>query len=144
MAQVIMGIFSSYRDAHDALRALQLEGLGRDDAQLYVGHGPQVHRLGPPLPAGAEVARSDGAEYAAHGEHQGTVAPTARSPSRPEAGKKREPPLADVRVRTLLVIKAATALKLSAVREVLHAYGASAVRDPNGKWHFSPYATPSQ
>jgi hypothetical protein len=36
MPQVIVGLFSSYRDAHEALRALQLLGLARDDGPLYL------------------------------------------------------------------------------------------------------------
>ena len=39
MNQVIVGVFASYRDGHEALRALQLAGLKRDDAHLYrAGH----------------------------------------------------------------------------------------------------------
>ena len=80
MPQVIVGLLSSYRDAHEALRALPLLGLGRDDGHLYrtgqrdadlrFAEGEASHKVEPPTP--------DSAEYVAHGEHQGVVGTTNR------------------------------------------------------------------
>lgn len=143
MPQVIVGVFSSYRDGHDALRALQLEGLGRDDGHLYLSHGRDEHADGSMF-EGFEFCPSDNAEYAAHGEHLGVVAAANRDSSKVDVpaapvATQSDTPLADARARTLLVVNETTAIKLSVAREILHAHGAIAVKDPSGKWHFSPY-----
>jgi len=73
MPQVIVGLFSTYRDAHEALRALQLVGLGRDDGQLYrtEQRDADVRFVEGEAPLEVEPRASDSAEYVAHGEHQG-------------------------------------------------------------------------
>jgi hypothetical protein len=152
MPQVIVGLFSSYRDAHEALRALQLLGLGRDNGHLYrtgqrdvevrFAEGEAPREVEPPTP--------DSAEYAAHGEHQGVVGTTNRFRSSgidsPVADKGVEPASNEASARALLVVNAPTALKLTTVCEVLYEHGARAVKDANGHWRFSPYrrVCPSQ
>ena len=70
MNQVIVGVFGSWRDGHEALRALQLAGLRRDDAHLYrAGRGEVDNNA--LLPTAHD---EDSAEYVAHGEHQGAIA----------------------------------------------------------------------
>jgi hypothetical protein len=80
MPQVIVGLFSTYRDAHEALRALQLVGLGRDDGQLYrtEQRDADVRFAEGEAPLEVEPRASDSAEYAAHGEHQGAVVKLTR------------------------------------------------------------------
>jgi hypothetical protein len=153
MPQVIVGLFSSYRDAHEALRALQLLGLGRDDGHLYrtgqrdadlrFAEGEAPQEVEPPTP--------DSAEYVAHGEHQGVVGTTNRfrgvgidSPmcaDKDVDDKDVDAASNDASARALLVVNATTALKLTTVWEVLYEHGAMAVKDPNGHWRFSPYRT---
>ncbi|BAN25652.1 putative uncharacterized protein [Caballeronia insecticola] len=138
-----MGVFSSYRDGHEALRALQLAGLRRDDAHLYrAGRGEvDIDALLPP------VHDEDDAEYAAHGEHQGVIARNRFTPSEP----LREPsPATDVAdndatpQRTLLVIRMTDDIKPGAVGDMLHEHGAIAVKDASGHWRFSPFRNPSR
>jgi hypothetical protein len=50
-----------------------------------------------------------------------------------------DPASNDASARTLLVVNAPTATKLTAVCEVLYEHGAMAVKDANGRWRFSPY-----
>jgi hypothetical protein len=141
MNQVIVGVFASYRDGHDALRALQDAGLNRDDAHLYraaKGNGDIDFDAFPP-PAHDE----DDAEYVAHGEHQGVCSRNRFVPAEPI--RRPEPtqtaPAADdaARERTLLVIKMTDDIKPSAISEVLHEHGAIAVKDASGHWRFSPF-----
>jgi hypothetical protein len=153
MPQVIVGLFSSYRDAHDALRALQLAGLGRDDGHLYrtEQRDADVRFAEGEAPLEVEPRASDSAEYAAHGEHQGVVGTTNRfrgsgidSPVCAEKGA--DPASNEASARALLVVNATTAPKLTTVCEVLYEHGARAVKDANGHWRFSPYrrVCPSQ
>jgi hypothetical protein len=146
MPQVIVGLFSLYREAHEALRALQLSGLGRDDGHLYrTGQRAADTRfVEGEAPLEIEPPTPDRAEYVAHGEHQGVVGTTNRfrglgigSPA--FADKDIGPSSNDASARTLLVVSASTALKLTVVFEVLYEHGAVAVKDPNGHWRFSPY-----
>ena len=146
MPQVIVGLFSSYRDAHDALRALQLAGLGRDDGHLYrtEQRDTDVRFAEGEAPLEVEPRASDSAEYAAHGEHQGVVGTTNRfrgSGIDPPvcAEKGVDPASNDASARALLVVNETTALKPSTVCEVLYEHGAMAVKDANGHWRFSPY-----
>ncbi|OXC74867.1 hypothetical protein [Caballeronia sordidicola] len=146
MSQVIVGLFSSYRDAHEALRALQLLGLGRDDSHLYrTGQRESDARLAEtdgPLEEGMQGP--DSAEYVAHGEHQGVVGTNNRF-----RGSGIDSPVATDKdvdrtsnatsARTLLVVNETTAPKLTTVREVLDEHGALAVKDPTGHRRFSPY-----
>jgi hypothetical protein len=80
MPQVIVGLFSLYREAHEALRALQLSGLGRDDGHLYrTGQRAADTRfVEGEAPLEIEPPTPDRAEYVAHGEHQGVVGTTNR------------------------------------------------------------------
>jgi len=132
MPQVIVGLFSSYREAHEALRALQLLGLGRDDGHLYrTGQRDADARFAEgEAPLEVEPRTPDSAEYVAHGEHQGAVGTTNRFRS---SGIDSD--------RALLVVNAPTAPKLTTVWEVLYEHGAMAVKDPSGHWRFSPYRT---
>lgn len=146
MPQVIVGLFSSYRDAHEALCALQLVGISRDDAHLYrteqrdaekcFAQGEASLELGPPV--------SDSGEYAAHGEHQGAVGTINRFrdsaiDSPVDADTDVDPSSSDAFARALLIVNPTNTLNLTTVREVLYEYGAKAVKDPNGRWRFSPY-----
>jgi hypothetical protein len=146
MPQVIVGLFSSYRDAHQALRALQLLGLGRDDGHLYrTGQRDVDVRFAEgEAPLEAEPPTPDSAEYAAHGEHQGVLGTTNRFrgsgiDSPVCADKGVDPASNEASARALLVVNAPTALKLTTVCEVLYEHGAMAVKDANGHWRFSPY-----
>lgn len=79
MNQVIVGVFASYRDGHDALRALQDAGLNRDDAHLYRAGKGEIDFDAFPPPAHDE----DDAEYVAHGEHQGVCSRNRFVPAEP-------------------------------------------------------------
>jgi hypothetical protein len=152
MPQVTVGLFSSYRDAHEALRALQLLGLCRDDGHLYrTGqHNADARFVEGEAPLEVEPRALDSAEYVAHGEHQGTVGTANRfrslgTDSPVFVDKNVDPPVKDApsvndaSARTLLVVNETTALKLTTVVEVLYEHGAVAVKDPNCHWRFSPY-----
>jgi hypothetical protein len=146
MPQVIVGLFSSYRDAHEALRALQLAGLGRDDGHLYrtERRDADVRFAEGEAPLEVEPQASDSAEYAAHGEHQGVVGTTNRFrdsgiDSPVCADKSVDPASNDASARALLVVNETTALTPTTVCEVLYEHGAMAVKDANGHWRFSPY-----
>lgn len=146
MPQVIVGLFSSYRDAHEALRALQLSGLGRDDGHLYRPgqRDADTRFVEGEAPLEVESRARDSAEYVAHGEHQGVVG-TANcfrglGIGPPEfADKDVDPSSNDASARTLLVVNKTNGLKLTIVVDVLYEHGAVAVKDPNGHWRFSPY-----
>lgn len=137
MPQVIIGVFACYRDGHEALRALQLAGLNRDDAHLYRAGHEDIDIDAFPPPAHSE----DDAEYVAHGEHQGVVGAHNRFvPSEPMAKQSGDAEqLQQMRERTLLVIRMSDEIKPAAVSEVLHEHGAAAVKDASGHWRFSPY-----
>jgi hypothetical protein len=138
MNQVIVGVFSSYRDGHDALRALQLAGLRRDDAHLYRARRGEIDFDAAAPPAHDE----DDAEYVAHGEHQGVVGARNRFVASAPLPWHEPVPLAadDVsRERTLLVIRMTDDIKPSAIGDVLHEHGAIAVKDATGRWRFSPF-----
>jgi hypothetical protein len=96
-----------------------------------------------------DAHREDEAEYAAHGEHQGVVGArnrfstaSARLPE-PLPASEDAPP-AEYRGRTLLVIRLSDEIKPGAVGEMLHEYGAIAVKDGAGHWRFSPYRSGSR
>ncbi|SAK47867.1 hypothetical protein [Caballeronia ptereochthonis] len=138
MNQVIVGVFGSYRDGHEALRALQLAGLRRDDAHLYMAGRDEtdIDALLPP------AHDEDDAEYVAHGEHQGVIARNRFVPDEPmrEPAPRSHATNDDATPqRTLLVIRLTDEIKAAAVGEVLHEHGAIAVKDPSGHWRFSPY-----
>jgi hypothetical protein len=148
MPQVIVGLFSSYRDAREALRTLQQSGLGRDDGHLYrtEQRDADVRFAEGEAPLEVEPWTLDSAEYVAHGEHQGVVGTTNRfrglgidSPMC--ADKDVDAASNNASARALLVVNTTTALKLATVWEVLYEHGAMAVKDPNGHWRFSPYRT---
>jgi len=146
MPQVVVGLFSSYRDAHEALRALQLLGLCRDDGHLY-GTGQRdadARFVEGDARLEVELRAADSAEYVAHGEHQGTVGTANRfrglgigSPV--FVDKDVDPSSNEATARTLLVVNESIALKLTIVVEVLYEHGAVAVKDPNCHWRFSPH-----
>lgn len=144
MNQVIVGVFASYRDGHEALRALQLAGLKRDDAQLYRAGQTGAPQIDDECLPTAGVHREDEAEYAAHGEHQGVIGArnrfSAQSAKLPESSPVRDDAhSAEYRERTLLVIRLSDDIKPGAVGEMLHEYGAIAVKDGAGHWRFSPF-----
>jgi hypothetical protein len=143
MNQVIVGVFGSYRDGHEALRALQLAGLRRDDAHLYrAGRGEiDIDALLPP------AHDEDDAEYAAHGEHQGVIARNRFVPDEPIRETPPASPPAETEAtpqRTLLVIRLTDEIRPGAVCDVLHEHGAIAVKDPGGHWRFSPFRKPAR
>ncbi|BCQ25679.1 hypothetical protein NK8_38570 [Caballeronia sp. NK8] len=143
MNQVIVGVFGSYRDGHDALRALQLAGLRRDDAHLYrAGQGDvDIDALLPP------AHDEDDAEYVAHGEHQGVIGARNRFvPHEPLPPRSPTPHVSDDATpqRTLLVIRISDEIKPGAIGEVLHEHGAIAVKDASGHWRFSPFRNPAR
>jgi hypothetical protein len=78
MPQVIVGLFLSYRDAHEALGTLQQSGLGRDDGHLYrtEQRDADVRFAEGEAPLEVEPRTLDSAEYVADGEHQGVVGTT--------------------------------------------------------------------
>ncbi|MDR5735657.1 hypothetical protein QCE47_25360 [Caballeronia sp. LZ025] len=136
--QVIVGVFASYRDGHEALRALQHAGLSRDDAHLYRAGPNDVDFDAFPLPSHEE----DEAEYIAHGEHQGVIGAHNRFVSRdPKPPRPPGPTENDdaVRQRTLLVIRITEHIKPGPIGDMLHEHGAVAVKDAAGHWRFSPY-----
>jgi len=145
MPQVIVGLFTSYRDGHEALRALQLLGLSRDSGHLY-RPGPRDAAAGILLDTDTwsevELHAPDTAEYAAHGEHQGVIGACNRySGCESDLHGRGNTALArnDDVARTLLVISEPSAIKPIVVCDVLYEHGAVAVKDPAGHWRFSPY-----
>ncbi len=139
-AHVIVGLFSSYGDADEALRDFQARGLRCDDGQLYAraGHGRTGSDRVGPLP---EMRARDRAEYAAHGEHLGVVS-GARRFSGPNwqlatpdlaAGQLQANP----KERTLLVVKLADTMPHDVAIAVMCDHRALAVKDAAGHWHFS-------
>jgi hypothetical protein len=134
MNQVIVGVFASWRDGHDALRALQLAGLKRDDAHLYRAGREDIDMEAFPPPAHDE----DDAEYIAHGEHQGVVG--ARNRFVADACSSRYAAETNgTRERTLLVIRMTDEIKPNAIGDMLHEHGAIAIKDATGHWRFSPF-----
>lgn len=144
MPQVIVGLFSSAREGHEALRALQSLGLGRDDGHLY-RPGQRDAQSGPAEnPSELELHPTDYAEYVAHGEHQGVVGTANRdfgpATASPVPISENAVPSADyARARTLLVVNESPRLKLTVASEVLYEHGAVAVKDPAGHWRLSPH-----
>jgi hypothetical protein len=146
MPQVIVGLFSSYRDGHEALRALQLLGLGRDDGHLYQPGQRDADSgcMENAIPSEVELHAPDNAEYVAHGEHQGVLGAANRYygsgiGSSVSVPKDIAPPSNDALARTLLLVNETPAIKLSIASGVLYEHGAVAVKDPAGHWRFSPY-----
>jgi hypothetical protein len=148
MSQVIVGLFSSYRDAHEALRALQLLGLGRDDGHLYrTGQRDADLRF-----AGVRLLTKQNRRLrtAQSTWHTANIRGWWARPT-DFAGWASTRPCALTRTSTLqattlprahcLLSMHTTALKLTTVWEVLYEHGAMAVKDPNGHWRFSPYRT---
>ncbi|WP_277183760.1 hypothetical protein [Caballeronia sp. BR00000012568055] len=138
MNQVITGVFASWRDGHDALRALQLAGLKRDHAHLYRAGRDDIDMDAFPPPAHEE----DDAEYIAHGEHQGVTGSKNRyvaDVASPCYANK--PKAADdaTRERTLLVIRITDEIKPAAIADMLHEHGAVAIKDATGHWRSSPF-----
>ncbi|MDR5857571.1 hypothetical protein P9239_01940 [Caballeronia sp. LZ062] len=137
-SQVIVGVFESYRDGHEALRALQEAGLSRDDAHLYRAGQHDATLDAFPMLSHEE----DEAEYVAHGEHQGVIGAHNRFATRELATPRPPAPASSddcCRERTLLVIKMTDEIKPGALGDMLHEHGAIAVKDPAGHWRFSPY-----
>lgn len=137
MNQVIVGMFASYRDGHDALRVLQAMGLKRDDAQIYSTAMPTVEydALAPP------AHDEDVAEYIAHGEHQGVIGARNRF-SADDSGAWRVSRCK--RERTLLVVRTGDDIKSGVIGDMLHEHGAVAVKDATGHWRFSPFRNPAR
>ncbi|KND56985.1 hypothetical protein BSCH_01577 [Candidatus Paraburkholderia schumanniana] len=143
MNQVMVGVFGSWRDGHEALRALQLAGLRRDDAHLYRAARSEMDFYAPAPLAHDE----DDAEYIAHGEHQGVIARNRPVPTEPirECAPGRHMSVSDATPRrTLLVIRMTGDIAPDAVGEVLHAHGAITVKDTSGHWRFSPFRNPAR
>ena len=143
MNQVMVGVFGSWRDGHEALRALQLAGLRRDDAHLYRAGRGETDRDALLPPAHDE----DDAEYVAHGEHQGVIARNRFVPDEPIRETPPASPPAETEAtpqRTLLVIRMTDDIAPRVVGEVLHAHGAIAVKDASGHWRFSPFRKPAR
>lgn len=146
MPQVIVGLFSSYRDGHEALGALQLLGLGRDDGHLYQPGQRDADSgcVENDIFSEIELHATDNAEYVAHGEHQGVVGTANRDygsgiGSPVPVSKNIAPPSDAALARTLLVVNETPAIKLTIACEVLYEHGAVAVKGPTGHWRFSPY-----
>jgi hypothetical protein len=143
MPQVIVGLFTSYRDGHEALRALQALGLARDHGHLYQAskHDAVSTFLGDP--SDADRGAQECAEYAAHGEHLGVAGETYRFGSETgyswRTGDTAGPASIDTPTRTLLVVEDMRGLRPAATCAVLYDYGAVAVKDPAGHWRFSPH-----
>jgi hypothetical protein len=141
MQQVIVALFGSYHDAHDALRALQALGLRRDHGHLYqAGNRAAV----PAIPVDSpelDWRVHESAEYAAHGERPGAGA-NRYKPETGDLGLSADtaaPVSVDTTSRTLLVIEDTTGLRPATACEVLYDYGALAVKDAAGHWRFSPH-----
>jgi hypothetical protein len=143
MPQVVVGLFTSYRDGHEALRALQALGLTRDHGHLYLagkcGAVPTFIGDASDVDWGVQEC----AEYAAHGEHLGVAGAANRySPDTGYSGLTADtagPASIDTPTRTLLVVEDLRGLRPAATCAVLYDYGAVAVKDPAGHWRFSPH-----
>lgn len=139
-ANVIVGLFSSYREADEALRDLQARGLRCDDGQLYARAGDRRTRPRPvgPLP---EMRARDRAEYAAHGEHFGVVSGARRFSG--SNWQLASPDFAagqlhvNLRERTLLIAKLVDTMPHDVALALMCDHGALAVKDSAGRWRFS-------
>lgn len=139
----MVGVFSSWRDGHEALRALQLAGLRRDDAHLY--RAALTGRLAAKWTS-TRLRRSHTTKttrsMSPTGEHQGVIARNRPVPTEPmrECASGRHMSVSDATPRrTLLVIRMTGDIAPDAVGEVLHAHGTIAVKDTSGHWRFSPF-----
>jgi hypothetical protein len=142
MPQVLVGLFTSYRDGDDALRALQALGLTPVNGHLFQEEkrDPVSHLH--PEPFEPDLHSEERAEYAAHGEYLGV----SGAANRYSAGTgcaapgtdTTTPASSNAATRTLLVIGDILGLRPATACEVLFDYGAVAVKDPSGHWRFSP------
>jgi hypothetical protein len=108
---------------------------------IYISRMAETNNRDGSMLEGLGLCPSSNAEYAAHGEHLGVVASANREVDVFAAlvASQSDMPIADARAGTLLVVNETTANKLSVARDILHEHGAIVVKDPSGKWHFSPY-----
>lgn len=143
MPQFIVGLFTSYRDGHEALRALQALGLARDHGFLYMAtKGSEGAKFIADAPV-ADRHLQECAEYAVHGEHMGVAGVGNQYCSEPGFSWPTASSTAasniDSPTRTLLVVEELPRMQSAATCEVLYNFGAVAVKDAVGHWHVSPY-----
>jgi hypothetical protein len=143
MPQVLIGLFTSYRDGDDALAALQALGLNPGNGHLY-----QENKREPVLRLQAESTAPDlhleeRAEYAAHGEYLNVCGAANRYSAESDLVERptdaATPVSGDATARTLLVIENIDGLRPATACGVLYDYGAVAVKDLSGHWRFSPH-----
>jgi hypothetical protein len=137
---VLVGLFTSYRDAAEALGALEALGLDPGNGHLYQGsrHRSPFARTSETLD---ETFRAEErAEYAAHGEYLSVCGASNRFDAGPGYLQPTEtlPASADASMRTLLIVDLGE-LGCATATDVLYDYGAVAVKDASGHWRFSPY-----
>jgi len=141
MPQVIVALFGSYHDGHEALRALQALGLSRDHGHLYQAGKRAAAPCIPVDTPELDWRVHESAEYAAHGERPGAGA-NRYKPETGELGLSADtagPRSIDATTRTLLIIDDTSGLRAAAACGVLYDYGAVAIKDAAGHWRFSPH-----
>jgi hypothetical protein len=143
MLKVLIGLFTSYRDGDDALRALQALGLNPESGHLY-----QESKREPSSHLYSETADpylhlEERAECAAHGEYLNVSGAANRYSAESDHGQlptdAASPASGSATARTLLVIEDIGGLRPATACGVLYDYGAVAVKDPSGHWRFSPH-----
>jgi hypothetical protein len=143
MPQVLIGLFTSYRDGDDAFQALQALGLNPGSGRLYEESKREPGSLLDSETAGPDSLAEERAEYAGHGEYLNV----SGAANRYSAEKDRvdfttdaaSGASGDTRTRTLLVIEDVGCLRPATACAVLYDCGAVAVKDPSGHWRFSPH-----
>jgi hypothetical protein len=141
MPQLIVALFDSYNDGHEALRALQALGLSRDHGHLYQAG---KRSAAPSIPVDTpelDWRVHESAEYAAHGERPGAGA-NRYKPETGDLGLSADTagrPSIDATTRTLLIIGDTSGLRAAAACGMLYDYGAVAIKDAAGHWRFSPH-----
>ncbi|MGN8112454.1 hypothetical protein ACTJLB_31155 [Paraburkholderia sp. 22098] len=137
---VLVGLFAYYRDAAEALGALEALGLAPGNGHLYQKsrHGSRVAPCSEPLD---DTSRAEErAEYAAHGDYLNVCGASNHFSADPDFYMHLPGGTAstDASMRTLLIVTMG-GLDCTTGSMVLYDYGAMAVRDASGRWRFSPY-----
>jgi hypothetical protein len=143
MPQVLIGLFTSYRDGDDAFQALQALGLNPGSGRLYEESKREPGWLLHSEAAAPDSHAEEHAEYAGHGEYLNV----SSAANRYSAEKDRvefttdaaSVASGDAPTRTLLVIEDVSFIRPATACAVLYDCGAVAVKDPSGHWRFSPH-----
>jgi hypothetical protein len=140
MPQVLIGLFTSYRDGDDAFKALQALGLNPGSGRLYEASKREPGPLFDLGTAAPDSHAEERAECAGHGEYLNVSGAANRySAEKDRVEFTTEAVSGNKPTRTLLVIEDVGRLRPAIACAVLYDCGAVAIKDPSGHWRFSPY-----